>query len=246
MVVGDRVMVIGSPLGHDFTAHEGAISNMSRPVLGVAYIQIDAKVNPGNSGGPVLDGQGRVIGVVTLKSEEGEGVGLALPVNYLYTGNEPFVVQPISAGETQGFEALLEKAKKSEQEVADAVRALDLRPGLLAATMDQYQRLVIHVGRIARFPPTFEAVSVKVWRGTRLLCTLQGDVSDWKRIERKEAKSSFDARSRDWLQRIGVDHELYVGESPLSWQICPREEMMPGIEIELEGADPEAARLRLQ
>ena len=65
--VGYRIVVIGSPVGLQFSLAEGTVSNLSRTVLGVSYIQLDAKINPGNSGGPVLDGQGRVVGIVSLK-----------------------------------------------------------------------------------------------------------------------------------------------------------------------------------
>ena len=73
LALGDRVMVIGNPVGLDFTVHEGSVSHMGRVVQGVAYIQLDAKINPGNSGGPVIDGQGRVVGLVTLNVLAGLG-----------------------------------------------------------------------------------------------------------------------------------------------------------------------------
>jgi serine protease Do len=85
LALGDRVMMIGSPVGLEFTVHEGSVSHMGRVVQGVAFIQLDAKVNPGNSGGPIIDEQGRVVGVVTLKQAQAEGIGLALPINYAYS-----------------------------------------------------------------------------------------------------------------------------------------------------------------
>lgn len=69
----DHVMMIGSPMGLEFTVHEGSGSHMGRVVQGVACIQLDAKINPGNSGGPIIDGLGRVVGVVTLKQAHAEG-----------------------------------------------------------------------------------------------------------------------------------------------------------------------------
>ena len=61
LAVGDKVMIIGSPVGLDFTVHEGAVSSLHRSAYGVAYLQLDAKISPGNSGGPVIDGFGRVV-----------------------------------------------------------------------------------------------------------------------------------------------------------------------------------------
>src|SRR6185503_6369190 len=77
VALGDRVMMIGSPMGLEFTVHEGLVSHLGRVAQGVAFIQLDAKVNPGNSGGPIIDEQGRVVGVVTLKQAQAEGIGLA-------------------------------------------------------------------------------------------------------------------------------------------------------------------------
>src|SRR5262249_7819837 len=84
--VGDHVVLVGSPVGLEFTVHEGTVSSISRTLLGLAYIQLDAKVNPGNSGGALLDKLGRVVGIVSLKVQTAEGIGLALPINYAYDG----------------------------------------------------------------------------------------------------------------------------------------------------------------
>ena len=51
LAVGEQVVVIGSPMGFEFTVHGGAISNLQRTVYGLSYLQVEAKVNPGNSGG---------------------------------------------------------------------------------------------------------------------------------------------------------------------------------------------------
>lgn len=91
---GDRVVFIGTPRGLDFTVHEGIVSHAMRQVLGVGYLQIDANVNPGNSGGPVLDTTGRVVGVLTAKVEGAEGLGLALPINYTYEGDSALLERP--------------------------------------------------------------------------------------------------------------------------------------------------------
>ena len=57
LAVGDKVMIIGSPIGLEFTVHEGNVSSLQRSAFGVAYVQLDAKINPGNSGGPVIDAE---------------------------------------------------------------------------------------------------------------------------------------------------------------------------------------------
>lgn len=88
--IGQRVVVIGSPVGLDFTVHEGTISNLQRELNGARYFQLDARINPGNSGGPVLDLEGRVVGLVTMKAAQAEGIGLATPVELARRELEPF------------------------------------------------------------------------------------------------------------------------------------------------------------
>lgn len=74
--VGDFVLVVGSPYGLEGTVVSGIVSAFRD-----SYLQLSAPVNLGNSGGPVLDGQGRVIGVIVAKSApaESEGLSFAIP-----------------------------------------------------------------------------------------------------------------------------------------------------------------------
>ncbi|HEX5724063.1 MAG TPA: S1C family serine protease, partial [Longimicrobiaceae bacterium] len=80
--VGDAVFVMGNPLGMNGTFTDGMVSG-KRPVEGVAMLQISAPISPGSSGGPVMDAQGRVIGVATLILAGGQNINLAVPVRYL-------------------------------------------------------------------------------------------------------------------------------------------------------------------
>ena len=88
--VGDVAYAVGNPLGElDFTMTSGTVSALDRMIRAdssspsINMFQIDAAVNTGNSGGPVYNSAGEVIGVVTAKySENGvEGIGFAIPIN---------------------------------------------------------------------------------------------------------------------------------------------------------------------
>jgi Do/DeqQ family serine protease len=90
--IGDLVLAIGNPFGVGTTVTQGIVSAMSPSKLGIAgdedYIQTDAAVNPGNSGGPLLNTEGEVIGVNTaiLSTSGGSnGIGFALPANVAKT-----------------------------------------------------------------------------------------------------------------------------------------------------------------
>lgn len=85
--VGEFAMAVGSPLGLDTTVTTGIISAVNREVEsdGITYvcIQTDAAINSGNSGGALVNADGKVIGINTLKlSGTGvEGIGFAIPIN---------------------------------------------------------------------------------------------------------------------------------------------------------------------
>lgn len=77
--IGEAVIVIGSPLGLQGSVATGVVSGLNRP--SPASIQIDVPVNPGNSGGPLLDGRGRVIGITTATASDGQGIAFAIPAS---------------------------------------------------------------------------------------------------------------------------------------------------------------------
>lgn len=83
--IGERVVVIGSPLGLRGTVTTGVVSAIRDDSAGAGFkvIQTDASVNPGNSGGPLLNDRGQAIGVVTWKVRGSEGLNFAIPINYV-------------------------------------------------------------------------------------------------------------------------------------------------------------------
>ncbi len=76
--IGQDVYVIGAPKDMSYTMTKGIVSALDRSLGGNKYIQIDASVNSGNSGGPLLDEEGKVLGVITLKHSDAEGIGFAV------------------------------------------------------------------------------------------------------------------------------------------------------------------------
>ena len=109
--VGDRIYAIGSPGGLEKTLTSGVVSAVNRRIFSVgATMQIDAPINHGNSGGPIIDSYGRVQAVVFAGIENYEGLNFAIPVELLklilpdrYEGGE--VSHPgIGAGGKSGKE----------------------------------------------------------------------------------------------------------------------------------------------
>ena len=87
--VGDEIYVVGNPMGElEFSMSIGHVSALNRSITteeaeDIPMFQLDAAVNPGNSGGPVYNTRGEVVGVVTAKYNDDsvEGLGFAIPAN---------------------------------------------------------------------------------------------------------------------------------------------------------------------
>ena len=104
--IGQYVAAIGNPLGLEFrgSVTSGVVSGLDRSITAASdnkevtmedLIQVDAAINSGNSGGPLLNSKGQVIGINTAKAESGEGMGFAIPINTA----KPIVKEIIKTGE---------------------------------------------------------------------------------------------------------------------------------------------------
>lgn len=85
--VGDPVFAIGNPHGLSHSVATGIVSALGRTGLPegsrVPLLQLDAAINVGNSGGPLFDRHGALVGIVTARSREAEGIAFALPVDHV-------------------------------------------------------------------------------------------------------------------------------------------------------------------
>jgi len=77
----EEVFAIGSPLGLNQTVTKGIVGNKERKFKDINYIQLDLVLNPGNSGGPLVNDNGEVIGINTFIEKETTDYGFALPIN---------------------------------------------------------------------------------------------------------------------------------------------------------------------
>jgi len=83
--IGEKVIAIGNPLGLQFSISEGIVSGVHRQGINEleAYIQTDAALNPGSSGGPLINKKGEVIGINNFKIGGVESLGFALESNFI-------------------------------------------------------------------------------------------------------------------------------------------------------------------
>ena len=90
-VQGETVLALGNPFGLKFNTTQGIISNADHTIGEVNYLLHDAALNPGNSGGPLLDEVGKIIGVNTFIVKDGVNIGFALPIKYLLESVDVFL-----------------------------------------------------------------------------------------------------------------------------------------------------------
>jgi putative serine protease PepD len=166
--VGEPVLAVGSPLGLAGTVTEGIVSAQNRPVVVTettdadapsAYInalQTDAPINPGSSGGPLVDAGGRVIGVnsaiLTFGSSRNIGLGFAIPINQAATIADLLikngkVTYPVIGANVQDAAAGVEltavdaqgPAYKAGLRVKDVITKIDGQP------VDTMEELIVDV-----------------------------------------------------------------------------------------------------
>ena len=98
--LGQNVYAIGNPIGIEFqrTVTKGIISGIDRTIKLTEnesymedFIQTDATINQGNSGGPLVNKNGELIGINTVKITEAEGIGFAVPINIVKPILETFI-----------------------------------------------------------------------------------------------------------------------------------------------------------
>jgi 2-alkenal reductase len=141
VVVGEPVAAIGSPFGNENSLSVGVISATKRTIPGltsafglVDAIQTDAPINRGNSGGPLFDARGRVIGInAQIRSTSGtaEGVGFAVPINSAKRSME----QLIESGEVR-YAYVGIKADDLTPPVAERLRVPVERGALVSEVTD--------------------------------------------------------------------------------------------------------------
>ena len=94
--VWSKIYAIGNPRGLEGTISDGILSG-KRDNEGIEYLQITAPINSGNSGGPVLNDKGEVIGVSTFTFRNSQNLNFAMPIKYISQCKDVELVKPIKS-----------------------------------------------------------------------------------------------------------------------------------------------------
>lgn len=166
-VAGDAVRALGFPFGEaleigkpegarrvpGLSVSPGAIASFRRDVSGnVRYVQITAPLNPGNSGGPIVDADGFVVAVAQLevRNEDGRGIGFGIPVNVLKAFLRRYGVDQRLPSRLLGLGATLDAAERKGLRLLVPDGLADYSPARLqidSQTSDP--ELVLRIDRIA-------------------------------------------------------------------------------------------------
>ena len=116
--VGERAIVIGNPFGLSSSVTTGVVSALGRNLrinnrVYANLIQTDAAINPGSSGGALLDAKGNLLGIVTAIYEEGKGIGFAIPIDDVMSMLSEFNEQ---AGKRAIFGIFVDKKRNDDDQ----------------------------------------------------------------------------------------------------------------------------------
>jgi S1-C subfamily serine protease len=221
---GAPVVILGSPLGLDATLHEGKVSAVGRNLEGVAHVQLNADVNPGNSGGPVLDGAGRAVGIVTLGQTGGGGVGFALPLEYV---REAAVGVALAGDQKARWEQTLARVKAEEDEEAKKLadqlsRVVLLRVARLDGKPGEEE---LGLSLMKRDPAGSLVLDLEIREGDTIVCEPTGVVARWIDLEEKLAELASDPtaeRRIRWMSRRGLSSAVRGGLATVPLRGCPK------------------------
>lgn len=179
LIQGEEVYLLGNPRGLEFTLTRGLVSHAHRAIGSMLFVQLDASVNSGNSGGPILSRQGEVVGVVTLRLNEADGMGFAVPVNYLYA--EPtFGLEPPSKFNRVAWENLT--AAGQTVGLKEREQALD-HPALMDAACERVDDYVLcltaKVALVSELEPARGNLSFAIEVDGERACRVAGEAARW-------------------------------------------------------------------
>jgi hypothetical protein len=235
---GDRVVLFEGP-----AARQGAIAETARSVLGVGFLQVeDAQETQGS---PVLDGLGRVVGVVARPPSLESEPGLVLPINYVYSGggrltDPPTRLRPDAAAWNDYLVRVLDADRGEVQRFISEIP----QPALLAAGT------VPGRGRIATFllhdvqRPAPQSLQLAVRSGEKTLCRVNAYVVSWSPVNAASPGPAASSKYFQWLRANNLLQDAYQGFAPIDLAACPQRGLLDA-EIVLEGGDGRADRIRL-
>ncbi|MEK9671716.1 MAG: Do family serine endopeptidase [Rhodospirillaceae bacterium] len=221
--VGDWVVAIGNPFGLGGTVTAGIISARGRDISAGPYdnfIQTDASINRGNSGGPLFNLKGRVIGINTAifsPSGGSVGIGFAVPTSTA----KPVIAQLIKHGQVKrGWLGV--HIQQVTPEVAESLGLKEPKGALVAQVVDDGP-----------------AAKGKIQRGDVILTFNKRDVNEMRKLPRivADTEVGVDVPVEVWRENKKLNMTVQVGELKEDTQVAARTEKGAGGEVKPKVVD---------
>ena len=203
LMIGEKVVAIGNPYGHTHTVSTGIISGLHRNVQ-IAnprltfndLIQTDASINFGNSGGPLMNINGELIGINTAVNSQAENIGFAIPVDRVMLVLKEQLLKPAAYNAWLGFSVLDDSPEVGAVSPHSPASEAGVKPGDVVIAINGQ-----------------EVQDMNSFRFQRLEVQAGQDVQVTVRRGRKERE--FSLRSWDWVdgllyEDLGLTVERYV------------------------------------
>ena len=224
---GARLAVVGSPKGLDFSVTEGSASYVGRSLHGIGYIQFSAAVNPGNSGGPLLDATGAAVGIVTLKRMDAEGIAFALPLWYARP--------PQDAAANERWNAFLAAVRDEDARERNKMLARLERPALLGLRSGSDGEVGALLAQRRTETPLPGRIELSITQGAEG-CVARGVVSKWLPLDEIVRSAGKPPREAEWLLRSGDAKNLYYTVATVDFTGCRLRDSRA--RVSLDGGEP--------
>ena len=157
--IGESVLVVSGSDEGGVSVRQRIVTETSRVLMGLSFVALDEALPAGGVGGAVLDGRGRVVGIVDGNAAD---VALVLPVNYLYSGTDPVLTIERDSDERARWTRTAAEAAKVEQEQLAGLLGAASRPVLMRAEATSSREILATVARVATSKPPSEQLEVRV------------------------------------------------------------------------------------
>lgn len=170
---GDEIIALGHPFGLKFTATRGIISNIDYSQNNTRYIQHDASLNPGNSGGPIIDSNGKIIGINAYILAGANNMSYALPVEYLIKDLNSFEnMGKIRCVKCSSCETIVKEGSEEITQCPSCGNQIDLISAIPEFMPIGIAEKIEHILSNAGFNPLLSRCGIDYWevkRGSALI-----------------------------------------------------------------------------
>ncbi len=238
---GDSLFVAKRSGGGATTTVRVRVTDANRSLLGISYLQIDTGNTTCDSGEPLFDDTGRVVGVIVSRVGSSASLWLAVPSNYLVDGRNAVLPDLDFKFDRVGWEARLSDAAAADHRAVAKAQTSPSQVGVIAATSGSPASVVVTVARWSKSAPSDQSVSFTIRRGDTIMCSLSGNTNGWQRAG-SGSVAIPDSRYVTWLERNELLRESFVSTVSLDTSGCNDRSAVAGATLVMHSGAPYADR----